>query len=81
MLLFVFLGKDRRTDCPGISRGKEAWWYVLITCLLSALVLMLGWQKIHLMLRAPRLGRGPKVVLRQGNPPPFFKGSEVPFRK
>ena len=37
---------------------------------------------MNLMLRAQRLGEGlPQVVLRRGNPPPFFRGSEVPFRK
>lgn len=50
--------------------------------LLSILALMPGWQKMNPMLRAPRLGEGPpQVVLRQENPPPFFRGSEVPFRK
>ncbi|XP_045059726.1 DNA-binding protein RFX5 isoform X1 [Desmodus rotundus] len=42
--------------------------------------LMPGWQKMNLMLRAQRLQEGPpQVVLRQGNLPPFFRGSEVPF--
>lgn len=77
MLLFVFLGSDKRTGLweKGSLVGVKS------SYLLSALVLMLGWQKINLMLRAPRLGQGPKVVLRLGNLPPFSKGSEVPFRK
>lgn len=37
---------------------------------------------MNLMLKAQRQGEGPpQVVPRQGNPPPFFRGSEVPFRK